>query len=175
LRRDEFVDLVRFLSELGKEGDYKIKGENTLRRWKVLNYSPTLNEVMNKDGFRALGKENPGYAWSPAYSKVNGELPIAEVPKFQVFIHKMSAVQTEIEVTSGGQVGLKINDTTAMKCFLGETEVSLKNNEATFELPAGKHTLTLSWDHTLRTNAALLAELVEPAGTKARFKPVGGP
>ncbi|MFT5108505.1 MAG: putative heme-binding domain-containing protein, partial [Pseudoalteromonas tetraodonis] len=35
LRRDEFIDLVSFLSELGKEGEYKVPRERYVRRWRV--------------------------------------------------------------------------------------------------------------------------------------------
>ena len=36
LRKDEFLDLVRFLSELGKEGKYKVPAGRFARRWRVI-------------------------------------------------------------------------------------------------------------------------------------------
>ena len=36
LREDEFVDLVRFMSELGKEGKYKTTTNRFARAWEVL-------------------------------------------------------------------------------------------------------------------------------------------
>src|SRR5438876_3774544 len=42
LREDEFVDLVRFLSELGKEGNYKIKSNRFIRAWRIMG---TMEQV----------------------------------------------------------------------------------------------------------------------------------
>jgi putative heme-binding domain-containing protein len=175
LRHDEFVDLVRFLSELGKEGDYKIKRETTIRRWRVLNYDKALDGPMNRDGWRALGQPHSEFPWTPAYTLVDGQLPAADVPKLKVFVHSMSAAQCEIEVTTPGQIGLRLNDATAMHLFVGDKELPLEKNQAQFELPAGKHTLTLAWDHTVRTAPFLQADLYEPTAKAAHVQPVGGP
>ena len=40
MTRAEFVDLVRFLSELGKPGPYAIRSTPTIQRWKVLKPVP---------------------------------------------------------------------------------------------------------------------------------------
>jgi putative heme-binding domain-containing protein len=37
LREDEFVDLVRFLSELGKDGDFKTPSNRFVRQWQMLS------------------------------------------------------------------------------------------------------------------------------------------
>ncbi len=175
LRHDEFVDLVRFLSELGKEGDYKIKGETTVRRWRVLNYDKALDVPMNKDGWRALAQPNAAFPWTPAYSLVNGQLPVADVPKMKVFVHNMSAAQCEIEVTTPGKLGVRLNDGASMHLLVGDKEVALEKNQAEFDAPAGKHTLIFVWDHTVRTTDFLQADLYEPAANAAHAQPVGGP
>ena len=54
LDRVDFLDLVRFLSELGKEGPYRISPEAWVRRW--------------------LSSEN-----QIVYSRVNGSLPMADI------------------------------------------------------------------------------------------------
>ena len=36
LREDEFVDLVRFMVELGKEGKFKTSTQRFARQWEVL-------------------------------------------------------------------------------------------------------------------------------------------
>ena len=40
LTRDELVDLVRFLSELGKIGPYSVGQARVVRRWQVLQPPP---------------------------------------------------------------------------------------------------------------------------------------
>ncbi len=175
LRHDEFVDLVRFLSELGKEGDYKLKGEQLIRRWRVLNYADALQAPINQDGWRTLGQPHADFPWTPAYSQVSGRLPGTDIPKFQAFIHKMSATQCEIEATTAGSLGLRVNDATAMHLFIGDKEVALEKNQAVFPVTVGKHTLTIAWDHSQRSADFLTAELFEPATQAAHAQPVGGP
>jgi putative heme-binding domain-containing protein len=59
LTRAEFVDLVRFLSELGRPGPYSVPDVRVVRRWRV--------------------------AGEPAYSEVSGELPLtASEASFEV-------------------------------------------------------------------------------------------
>ncbi|MDP4582304.1 MAG: hypothetical protein NWT04_00145, partial [Verrucomicrobiales bacterium] len=36
LREDEFIHLVRFLSELGKDGDFKTPSNRFIRHWQTL-------------------------------------------------------------------------------------------------------------------------------------------
>ena len=42
MTRAEFIDLVRFLSELGKPGPYAIRGTPSIQRWRVLKPDPEL-------------------------------------------------------------------------------------------------------------------------------------
>ena len=175
LRRDEFIHLVRFLSELGKEGDYKVSAASYVRRWRVLNFTPSLNDPINKDGWRALGRPNPDYQWTPAYSMVSGSLPTAEVPKLQVLWHKLSALQCELNVTTAGKIGLQLDDATNVHLFLGEQEVGFEKNLAVLDLPIGSHPLVLAWDHSTRDRPSLRAEIVELPGSAGHAAPASGP
>ncbi len=60
LTRAEFLDLVRFLTELGKVGPYSVSKARVVRRWQV-NASTRAESIAD---------------WSPAYGKVDGVLPI---------------------------------------------------------------------------------------------------
>ncbi len=173
LRRDEFVDLVRFLSELGKEGPYKTTGEGILRRWRSLQNADSLQGLVNKDGWKALGTVNDAIPWAPLYSFVNGELPMDAVPKLQVFIHKTSAAQSEIDVTKAGKIAVKLSAPANIKVLFGTQEVAMENGTATAELPTGTHKITLIWDHSQAVAERLTAELV-PVDGGGNAKPVGG-
>ncbi len=77
----EFVDLVRFLSELGKPGPYAIRTIPTIQRWRVLKpVSPALaTAIPDKDLFRdQVLKAEPG-RWTTAYARVAGSLPLDEL------------------------------------------------------------------------------------------------
>ena len=60
-----------------------------------------------------------------------------------------------------------------MHLFVGDKEIALEKNQAEFDAPAGKHTLTIVWDHTVRTTDFLQADIFEPA-TNAAHAPASG-
>ena len=80
MTRAEFLDLVRFLSELGKPGPYAIRPVPAIQRWKVLKAVPNdlANPVPSERCFRdqVLGAEPE--QWDVAYAKVDGSLPLDE-------------------------------------------------------------------------------------------------
>ena len=81
MTRAEFVDLVRFLSELGKPGPYAIRATPAIQRWKVLKPVPEAlsMSVPDKDLFRdQVLQAEPG-RWVTAYAKVAGSLPLDEL------------------------------------------------------------------------------------------------
>lgn len=166
LRRDEFVDLVRFLSELGKEGEYKVKGENVIRRWRVLGNVPAVEAIIKKDGIVGLTKPNPDLVWTPAYSKVSGYLPADAAP--------VSVAQFEVEVTAAGSLGISLDDASGAHLYLKDQSIPLTANKGTTEVSTGKHTFTIAWDSAKKRDS-LRIELFEPATKPARAQPVGGP
>src|SRR5206468_7343571 len=73
MTRAELVDLVRFLSELGKLGPYAVSPQARLvRRWQVLE--PPAVAPRGIDPLDALATD-PSLTWTPAHSKLPGELP----------------------------------------------------------------------------------------------------
>ena len=59
LTRGELVDLVRFLSELGKIGPYSVGKARVVRRWQVLDNSQSVRTALGHPGPRRGG---PGSA-----------------------------------------------------------------------------------------------------------------
>ncbi len=132
LTRAELLDLVRFLSELGRPGPYAVPDLPVVRRWRV--------------------KE--GEAWVPAYSEVSGTLPAAALG---------AELRFEIEVTTAGRVGLRIDPPDGVA---GPPEL---------DLAAGTHAVTLRVDRARRGERGLRVELLEVPGSAARARIVGGP
>ena len=54
LTRPELIDLVRFLSQLGKIGVYSVGTDRVLRRWQVLEPTPELMPAFARDGVPGL-------------------------------------------------------------------------------------------------------------------------
>ena len=139
LREDQFVDLVRFLSELGKEGDFKTGPQPYIRHWKSLSSHSLTPDVMRHQGISIFTKSK-GLTWTDYYSRVNGEIRPAELPfvKYSGRGNRTCVVRFGLNPEAKGKVVLKINDTTEMHLFDGEKEIKLpKNTSASVEVAAG--------------------------------------
>ncbi|RYD31785.1 MAG: hypothetical protein EOP86_17155 [Verrucomicrobiaceae bacterium] len=173
LRRDEFIDLIRFLSELGKEGAYKVQADSLIRRWQLAQTTPELNQIINRDGLRALtGGEQPGLSWTPAYGTVKGDLPLEDIPVVKLYQTSGRVAQGEVSVTTPGKVNLKFADPAGIKVWVGQQEITPAAS-VTLDLPAGKHRVTLILDPEAH-KSPLRVEVEAAPGSEARVVPVGG-
>lgn len=139
LREDEFVDLVRFLSELGKEGDFKTTPTPYIRNWQALLPHDRTRDLMGHYGPAIFAEPFKGYQWQPYLSHVNGTLHPAELPPVVGRGRDLWAVaRFTLDETLQGDVTLKINDTTKLLLFDGEKEIKLPaKGPASIKVPAG--------------------------------------
>lgn len=172
LTRAELLDLLRFLGELGKVGPYEPSKARLVRKWEVVEPS---NENLNR--FRreriALAAEKPAsFAWSNAYSKVSGELPLADIPAFTVWKESglQSVVRFKLLVSTAGDVALKANALDGVTAYVGAQPVPLDKPIA---MKTGEHVVTLILDRGKRSTA-LAMELTDVPGSSARVSVVGG-
>src|SRR5262249_7044282 len=111
LREDEFIDLVRFLSELGKEGDYKVKPNRFIRTWRVMGTMEQLDvDHVRHTGLQALSDRAHAYPWQPGYSLVNGAFPLNEATapvKMYPWFPKI--LQCDLQMESAGKIKLKLS------------------------------------------------------------------
>ena len=177
LTRAELVNLVRFLSELGKVGDYAIGNARVARRWEVIQATPENQRMLSEGG--KLG--SPTYVWGPAYSKVSGELPLADVPALHLRHGKSEPTavrfaRIEFEVTTPGEFLLSIKKVASAQVVELDRK-SLKDTSGKglylLKLERGKHQLlqTIFGEHD---QDSLRVEFVDfPDGT-GQAQLVGG-
>ncbi len=79
LTRNELLDLVRFLSELGKVGPYSVSKARLVRRWQALDATPEARQTLQSSGGGAT-LDAASLRWEPEYSTVAGLLPLEDVP-----------------------------------------------------------------------------------------------
>ncbi len=160
LTRAEFVDLLRFLSELGKPGPYAIHTTPTIQRWRLLKPAPSSpDEALKADATH----------WLPVYALVPGTLPLDELAAQAG--SPVLYLRGEINVTAAGPVGFRAGSGEAVSAWVDDKQA----NGASFavELEPGVHVLTLRVDTTAR-KAPLKVEVVKPEGSSAEFTVVGG-
>jgi putative heme-binding domain-containing protein len=134
LREDEFIHLVRFLSELGKDGAYKTPSNRYVRHWQALMPHPSTRDRIGHYGSKIFTEAVSDYVWMPVYATVGGGVPVGELPEVQGRgKNGLGVVRSYLDVKTAGPVKLKITGKLAdLELFLGETEIALpdQGNEA---------------------------------------------
>jgi putative heme-binding domain-containing protein len=151
--RQEFIDLAKFISVLGKPGPYANDESPVIRKWMV-----TASEA------DAPGKNE---SWRGVYSLVNGILP-----DYEMGTKKMSFARGFVEVQAAGPVRLKINELDGLRLWVDDKEI--KDPSSTLELRRGTHSITFSIDRAKRKSEGLRVELIPTPKSGAKFQPKGG-
>jgi putative heme-binding domain-containing protein len=173
MTRAELVDLVRFLSELGKPGPFAIKTTPTIQRWRVLKPVPEelVQAVPDAEAFRAQVLNADPSRWLPAYAKVAGGLPLADLTAETG--GKVLYLQGEIDVSAAGPVLVHLDSAEGVHAWLDDKPMP---TEATFtaDLTSGRHTLTLRVDTAARSSSQVRVEVSRGEGSAVEFAVVGG-
>lgn len=138
LREDEFLDLVRFLSELGKEGDYKIKPNRFVRTWRVMGKMEQVDvDHVRHVGLHALNDPEHAYPWLPAYSKVDGSLPMNELtPAQRMYPWFPRIAQFGLKLEVAGKVRLGLNEVKGVIVVVDDKEIRELTKEISLDLGA---------------------------------------
>jgi putative heme-binding domain-containing protein len=176
LTRGELLDLVRFLSELGKVGPYSVSKARLARRWQVLEATDAARNLLRTAPSAAAG--GAGLTWAPAYSTVAGLLPSESVPRLAwdrgsgQGMTAVGAARCQLDVTTPGKVRLLLNSAKGVSAFVDGKAVEAKA-ELVLDLATGRHTVTLVVDLEQRREG-LRVELEDVPGSAARAALVGG-
>ena len=171
LTHQEFLDLAKFLSELGKPGPYAIRKTPAIQRWRVLKDPPAeiTAEVPNVEILRELVLDTAPDAWTTAYGMVGGALPLAELaPQRPAVVW----LQGEMEVTAAGPLVVQVASTERVRLWINAEPYDPPRVERFFS--AGKRTLVLRLDVSASENPELKVEFLKPEGSPAQFVVVGG-
>ena len=171
LTSQEFVDLVRFLSELGK-GPYLAQPGKVVRRWQAVLPVQPLFTVVTRDRVGAVATAKD-LQWASAYSAVGGDLPLEDLPKWRIGQGEFQAVaRFDLDCTTAGKAKLVFGDTTGLQLWLDGTPLEV-GKEVMVELGVGVHTVAVHVKLDQR-KTPLRAELAEVNGSPARVRIVGG-
>jgi putative heme-binding domain-containing protein len=171
LTHAELLDLIRFVSELGKPGPFAIPAVPTVQRWRRLQQVPqVLREgIPNRDVVRdLLLRDNPA-VWDTVYSQVNGILPLDEGRKLKP--GEVDYLQGDLQVVQGGPVQVRIETNVPTTWWLDE-EPFEKQTSAVVSLSPGRHRLTVRVVPGAAPSPRLRVELRRPAGSQAHFEVV---
>lgn len=143
LTKDEVLDLIRFVSELGKPGPYATREVSTIQRWKVLEkVTPALNGAEpNREVLRESLLRAPNEAWVTAYADVTGTLPLADakLPSNPGATY----LQGEFRLLRQGKVQIEVNCDGPVSVWLDEEPIKTGSQITTGQLDGGLHKVTV--------------------------------
>jgi putative heme-binding domain-containing protein len=175
LTRSELLDLVRFLSELGKVGPYAVGKARLVRRWQTLEATPENAQLLAREGIGAAAKRKAAsLAWGPAYSTVAGLLSPGDLPAIAGVpgTGRVAVVGCQLEATTGGPVRLHLNGAQGLTLWLDGKPVEPRET-LELNLTSGLHSLTVAIDLG-RRKEPLRCEVEDVPGSPARVNPLGG-
>jgi putative heme-binding domain-containing protein len=172
LTRDELVDLISFLSKLGKDGAYNLGKQRLIRTWRTPIATDASNDAFRHSGVDIAPKEDPAVIWSPLYSQVSGAAPWDATTKMWMSGPRYGLLRAQVSVTTAGKIALKPSTVDGLKLWVGANEVTPAAT-TTLDLPTGTHTLTFAILEG-KNAQGFTVELVDVEGSPARAQVVGG-
>ncbi|GAC1475964.1 MAG: hypothetical protein NVSMB9_29510 [Isosphaeraceae bacterium] len=173
LTRAELVDLVRFLSELGKPGPYAIRSSPTIQRWRTLSSVPDLlaKSPPDPETFRKQVRNADPAQWLPAYARTAGDLPLDELTGPAV--DKVLYLQADVEVSHPGKVNVRLDSSEGVNTWVDD-QPAPRGSPFTVDLATGRHTLTFRVDTAARSSRSLKGEVLKPPGSTIEYSVIGG-
>lgn len=174
LTHQELVDVVRFLSELGKVGGLQVSRERIVRNWQVLLPSNNVTFKLRRTRLASVTEDDPVFRWQPAYSRVNGELPLHDQPKvmyrgpFQKAPSGLTFARFSLDAGTAGKVQLILNSTTGVTAWLDGVQLELTESTP-LNLTTGRHRITLMISEIERTGP-ILVRIDDVAGSQAQVQ-----
>ncbi|GIW80341.1 MAG: hypothetical protein KatS3mg105_2148 [Gemmatales bacterium] len=160
--RQEFLDLARFLTELGRPGPYATSVAQVVRWWRLTEME-TLPEELESELFDHASKKTKS-----VYSMVDGLLPASDLAGTKRYVLASALV----DVAHAGPVQLDINSPSDVAIYLDGQRIHLAA-DSILKLPVGRHTLTFAIDRTKRGKTGLRVELKEVKGASTVFQVIG--
>ena len=163
LTHAEFLDLIRFLSELGKPGPYAVPNDPVVRRWRVLDPVP---EALAGADVKPPPAGDAG--WWPAYSLVSGVLPADALGTKGV-----GYARSLVDVTTPGKVKLLVDSPKGLTLWVDDRPAELAGPETVLDLSRGVHTLTVRVDPAAHAGG-LRVQFADAPGSAGHVQPVSG-
>jgi putative heme-binding domain-containing protein len=175
MTRQELLDLLAFLTQLGKPGEFAIRETQRMQRWRVLREadSEVLEEVPNITTFEALVLESAN--WVPAYAQVNGRVPLDELASADAANSpaEILYVLGEVDVSEAGEVQFVLDSAEGVTAWVEDDEVG-SQSQFIRHLEPGRHRVVLRIDLRERSDPGVTLEARRPSGSSAEVVVVDG-
>jgi hypothetical protein len=175
LDKQEFVDLIGFLSKMGESGKFRVPTTRFVRRWNTVEESKETAKRIQTEGIGYVVKEKSKVLFQPVYSKVAGDLPVGDLPVIDGGAgKKYSFVRFEIEILTKGNVDLAFSSTAGITAWTDGKPLKLTESGAVSDFSQGIHTVTLAVDRSLFKDNSLNIQLKDAQNGAAQTRLVMG-
>jgi putative heme-binding domain-containing protein len=174
LTHEEVVDLIKFISELGKPGPFEIRKSPSIQLWRVMqNPAKELTEsVPHLENIRELVLGSSPEQWTGAYGKVSGVLPLNELRP--AASSEVLILQGEIQINEPGQVSFTVTCSENCQLWMDDQPIT-DTKQFTTNLSAGRHKLTVRVELSANPAPELHVGVSKPNDSTAQLEVVGGP
>lgn len=134
-REAEFVDLVRFMSELGKDGKFMTPPNRFIRHWQILPAHSPNPGTIGHYGLKALTEDSEALQWKTLYAEVGGGLPLGEMPVALGGMGGLRVARAYVEVPKAGVYRLRMSGALhGFELFLNDQPVPVHGHQPSFEV-----------------------------------------
>jgi putative heme-binding domain-containing protein len=162
LSEREIVDLVAFLSSLGRVPEFTVATRNIVRNWQLLEWSDAAHRRFNRTSFDTVARDDPDLTWRLLTTRVDGTAPLPAANAFRPHagVPPKVFVKCSLRCVEAGAVKLQFNQpTNALSLWLNGNARPTPSAEQTIELGVGEHTLVIGI-RLEETDGSILCEVV---------------
>jgi len=178
LRKDEFADLIKFMSRLGKEGVFKVGYERYIRTFRSLDDKggdKGYADMVRHKPMEFLTTDDPRLIWRPSYSKTNGDIPLEDLPQVrgQGWEH-LHFIRFQLNAKTPGNSILQFNDAEGVHVFVGGDKVEMVSDDTPINLKPGLNQVTVAVPVISRSNQILRIEVLDAPSGSAQVQVIYG-
>lgn len=178
LRKDEFADLIKFMSRLGKEGDFNVGPERFVRTFRYLDDNDGdqgYADMVRHKPMVFVTSDDPRMIWLPGYAMTSGVIPLQELSQLRrQGKENYHYLKFNLDVKSAGDAILSFNSSEELRVFVGEQEVEVVTDRTPVRLEQGVQPILVAAHAWKRQDKTLRIEVLDAADDSAQFQVVYG-
>jgi putative heme-binding domain-containing protein len=175
LTEREAIDLLRFITELGKlDGTMRVQEDGAIRAWESLSWSDAAFTLFNRTSFDAITGDQSRFTWQLLPALVSGSIPLQGLAKYRPHpgVPDHTFLRTKVACTRAGQVSLDVSDLPkgAVSLWMNGKPIPVDGNQVVFDISEGEHLWFVGVNRDIAGDGEIRIR-VNPDATSARLVP----
>jgi len=163
LLENEFLDLVRYLSELGRTPEFSAGTKRFARTWRVLSDTDAAKDYLYETQPEKAIQSHESLEWVQAYSNINGTMPLKHVPslRHRYWRKGHSFLKFTLETSTTGKAAITVTPLDGARLWVAGEQVELSEVNI-LDLQSGQTECILILDRS-QARKDINVELVDDA------------